>query len=59
MLHRAACQDYFQGSQSISIPGRTFPVTSYYLEHALLPGRAEGKDHCHYWLLSLPLLLLA
>eukprot|EP00439_Symbiodinium_sp_Y106_P021103 s6220_g2.t1 len=28
--------DYFPGSQSISIPGRTFPVTSYYLEHALM-----------------------
>ncbi|CAE7770306.1 unnamed protein product [Symbiodinium sp. CCMP2592] len=29
-------KDYFPGSQSISIPGRTFPVTSYYLEHALM-----------------------
>lgn len=28
-------RDYFNGCRSISIPGRTFPVTSYFLEHAL------------------------
>lgn len=28
-------KDYFSGCQAISIPGRTFPVTTYYVEHAL------------------------
>eukprot|EP00928_Gymnodinium_smaydae_P039467 TRINITY_DN26960_c0_g1_i1.p1 TRINITY_DN26960_c0_g1~~TRINITY_DN26960_c0_g1_i1.p1 ORF type:complete len:1213 (-),score=240.06 TRINITY_DN26960_c0_g1_i1:341-3829(-) len=28
-------KDYFNGCQSFHIPGRTFPVTSYYLENAL------------------------
>ncbi|CAE8709179.1 unnamed protein product [Polarella glacialis] len=28
-------RDYFLGCGSFHIPGRTFPVTSYYLEHAL------------------------
>lgn len=29
-------KDYFNGCASFCIPGRTFPVTSYYLEHALM-----------------------
>eukprot|EP00434_Breviolum_minutum_P037540 symbB.v1.2.033290.t1/scaffold4112.1/size45921/2 len=29
-------KDYFPGCKSVSIPGRTFPVKSYYLEHALM-----------------------
>eukprot|EP00927_Polykrikos_kofoidii_P076815 TRINITY_DN73840_c0_g1_i1.p1 TRINITY_DN73840_c0_g1~~TRINITY_DN73840_c0_g1_i1.p1 ORF type:complete len:1800 (+),score=403.34 TRINITY_DN73840_c0_g1_i1:624-5402(+) len=28
-------KDYFEGCLSFHIPGRTFPVTSYFLEHAL------------------------
>ena len=28
-------EDYFPGSRSVAIPGRTFPVTAYFLEHAL------------------------
>eukprot|EP00929_Paragymnodinium_shiwhaense_P090472 TRINITY_DN50669_c0_g1_i1.p1 TRINITY_DN50669_c0_g1~~TRINITY_DN50669_c0_g1_i1.p1 ORF type:complete len:1724 (+),score=429.05 TRINITY_DN50669_c0_g1_i1:83-5173(+) len=29
-------KDYFKGCLSFHIPGRTYPVTSYYLEHAIL-----------------------
>lgn len=29
-------KDYFPGSRSVAIPGRTFPVTAYFLEHALM-----------------------
>ena len=32
--------DYFQGAPLISVPGRTFPVSSYYLEDLL-----DATDH--------------
>lgn len=45
-------EDYFPGCKSVSIPGRTFPVKSYYLEHALsLDGtgpQVEVRDACKH-----------
>ncbi|CAJ1440296.1 unnamed protein product [Effrenium voratum] len=41
-------KDYFPGSRSICIPGRTFPVTAYFMEHALMHTGLVIEPHSEY-----------